>query len=189
MDSTSTAGNFESVKPQRVPSEASLSPIDNSIPAADIRSQPEQHGRDGEESQTRDFAKQDVAPDSPESADAGVHPDTTEDMQSSTNDIRDDVSIDSIALYDERRTQRLNLTVEHDEDEVTRYKQRGTKYARVAAIYTEGLESRVGALERELLELQYKFGSKERPGEERQVTRTIFSFPGDVGFCSNLAVS
>ena len=55
------------------------------------------------------------------------------------------------------------------------YKRLGTKYARVAAIYTEGLESRVSGVEKELLELQYEFGSKERPdADERR--RVIYSF-------------
>ncbi len=180
MDSTSTAGNFEFVRPQKVPSEASLSPTDTRIQAADIQSQPEQHGRNGEGLQTRDFAKQDVAPDSPETADTGVHSDTKEDGQSSTNDIRDDVSIASSAVVED--TEALPIKPAKKHDEVTKYKQRGTEYARVAALYTEGLENRVSALEEELLELQYEFGSKERPSEERQVTRTIFSFPGDVGF-------
>lgn len=185
MDSTLTDGNFESVRPQK----ASLSPIDTSIPAADIRSQPEQHGRNGEDLQTRDFAKQDVVSDSPETADAGVHSDTKEDRQSSTKDIRDDVSITSSAVIEDTKGMPIILSKLLHEEKITQYKQRGSKYARVAALYTEALENRVGALERELLELQYEFGSKERPGEERQVTRTISHFEGMSGSCSNLAVT
>ena len=189
MDSISTAGNFEPVKLQRVPSEASLSPTDSRKQAADIQSQPEQHGRNREDLQTQDFAKQDVAPDSPETADAGVHSDTREDRQASTNDIRDDVSIASSAIADETGKQPIHITKLHDEDHIASFKKKGTKYARVAALYTEGLENRVGALETELLELQYEFGSKERPGEERQVTRSIFHSQGMLGSCSNFAVT
>ena len=87
----------------------------------------------------------------------------------------DDASIDSSILL---RQHRWNLRYSDAKPSglVTEYKQCGNKYARVAAVYTEGLESRVHTVEKELLELQYELGSKERPNEGRQVTCSILSF-------------
>lgn len=170
MNSTSTAGELASEKVQRDSSAASLK-----LAEQWKFIQPVQHEGKEELVQTRDSAKQDLAPDSLEATDAGGQADLEEDEHSPTNDIRDDVSIASrtlereiIEMPWEYRKQRPDWMVEN-------YKRHGTKYARVAAIYTEGLETRVGTLEKELLELQYKFGSKERPIiEERQVIRSIF---------------
>lgn len=166
MDPTSTTGDFVSEKLQRVPSAVSLDPADPRIQATEVDPQPVQHEGNGEDEQTRDSANQDVAPDSPEAAVAGAQANTEEGGHSHINEIKDDVSVDSSDLRIERESQPYDHRGQHDGYLVERYKEKGTKYARAAAIYTEGLENRVGTLERELLELQYEVGSKKKPSEE-----------------------
>lgn len=182
MDSITTAGGLASEKFQSVPSAASPKPTETCVPAAEGLLQPMQHRENREAVMTHHLAKLDVALDSPEAADAGGQAESTEDECSPTNDIKDDVSIDSAVLVAERRWlldgQLDGAKEEHDPTIAWALgpdKRKGTKYARVAAIYTESLEYRVSALETELLKLQYEIGSKERPGEERQVMRSIFN--------------
>lgn len=55
------------------------------------------------------------------------------------------------------------------ESRLKQRRERGIKYAKTTAIYVEGLETRVGWLEKEIVELQCKIGSRERPDDERQV--------------------
>lgn len=167
MDPTSTTGDFASEKLQRVPSAASLNPAEPHIQATKVQFQPVQHGGNREDEQTRDSAEHDVDPDSLEAAVAGAQENTQEDRHSPINDIRDDVSICSDDLIEERLFGRTDFRLEESEHWSKRSKKKGTKYARVAALYTEGLESRVGTLERDLLELQYEVGAKEKPSEER----------------------
>lgn len=166
MNSTSTAGELASEKVQRDSSAASLNLAEPRVQATEIHSQPVQHGAKEELVQTRDSAKQDLASDSLEATNAGGQADLEEDEHSPTNDIRDDVSIASGSLFRETLATPWNYGKQRPDWMVERDKRHGTKYARVAAICTEGLENRVGMLEKELLELQYKFDSGERPIKE-----------------------
>ena len=175
MDSILTAGDFASETLQRVPSTASPSSAEHRVQATEVHSQPGWHGGNREDVQTRDSAEKDVAPDSPEAPDIVAQADTKEDGHSSTNKIEDDISIDSNDLFNEHTSLETDFERRHEPWLIKSYKEKGTKYARAAALYTEGLETRVGALEKELLELQYEFGSKERPSEEMQVMRSIFN--------------
>lgn len=132
-------------------------------------SQSTHQGGNGGDAHTHDSAKFGLAPDSPGAAEAGAKAKGKEDGPALTNDLKDDVSVSSIDLECQREDQHNNFKYKHGPWLEEGYKEKGTKYARAAAIYTEGLEIRVGSLEKELLELQYNFSSKERP--ERQVTR------------------
>ena len=171
MDSTSIIDSPASEKLPKVPSAASLDPAELQTQATLSCSQPEQQNVNQVDTQTRDSAQLDVAPDYAEAANAGAQADakqdTKEDGPPPTDNIEDDVSIDSLDVLVERRMQPSSYWMGLDPSLARKYKDKGAKYARVAAIYTEGLENRVRALEIELLELQYKFGSKERPDKER----------------------
>ena len=171
MNSTSTAGDFATAELPRMSSAASLEPAELHVQATELPSQPVQHGADGEESQTGVFVKQDLAPDSPEATTAGAQADIKENTHIPILDTSDDdSSIHSSDVEEVRVGQPFNLKGKHLLLE--KYKEDGPKYARAASIYAEGLEHRVGVLEKELLELQYEVGSKERPDEEeRQVMR------------------
>lgn len=54
-----------------------------------------------------------------------------------------------------------------DDDQMKRYRKNAFKHARISALYVEGLESRVGQLESELLELQILVRAREREKQER----------------------
>lgn len=175
MDSTSTAGDFASEKVQTIPSAASLNLAEPRVQATELHSHPVQQGQNGEESQTCVSAKQYLAPDSPEATNAGAQAGIKEDGHSPTNDIEDDVSITGAEINITRDRQTYQFEHEDHSKLAEGYKRSGRKNARAAAIYTEGLEIRVGVLEKELLELQFEVGSKERRNEEeeRQVIRNV----------------
>lgn len=182
MDAILTAGDFASETLQRVPSAASPSSAEPHVQETEAHSQPVWHGGNREDVQTRDSAEKDVAPDSPEAPDIVAQADTKENGHSPTNKIEDDISIASGDIFNEHTSLEADFERRHEPWLVKHYKEKGTKYARVAALYTEGLETRVGALEKELLELQYEVGSRERPSKERQVMRSI-SISGNNVFC------
>lgn len=175
MDSTSTPGDFVSEELQEVATAASLNTATTRVQATEVQSQPVQHGGDEEDLQPHEFPHQGLASDSAEAGIGGEQANMKEDEHPHTDDFEDNTSIDTDSLifrsYNFRHYGR-----ERPSELVARYKQHGDKYARVAAVYTEGLESRVHTLEKELLELQYELGSKERPNEGRQVTFSILSF-------------
>ena len=164
MKSTSTAGDFSSAEVPRMSSAASLAPARLHVQATEIHPQPVQYGADGEESPTGVFVKQDLARDSPEATIAGAQADTKEDLPI------DETLKDALMVRHHqglRPGYRQILSTEE-------MKKKGSNYARVASLYTEGLEYRVGDLEKELLALQYEVGSKERVFEgERQVIRDV----------------
>lgn len=140
----------------------------------EVHSRPVQHGVNEENVQTRDSANQELLPDSPEATNAGAQAGTKENGHSPPNDVQDDVSISSEDLMDARVLQPVDFKKpEHYPHFFEACKEKGPKYARVAALYTETLENRVGVLEKELLELHYEVGSKERPYEKRQAMPNI----------------
>ena len=186
MDSTSTTGDLASENIEKVPSAGPMKSTDFPIQATDVRSQSEQYGGSTEDLITRDLAKLGTIPDSPEAVDAGAQADTKKDGLSRAKDIKDDISIPNIDLRLMKSEQPYNFEEEHSDDLLASYKRDGAKYARVAALYTEGLQNRVSTLEKDLLELQYKLGSKERPDEERQVIGSSFSHRKPSCSCSNL---
>ncbi len=186
-----TAGDLSSENLQRSPGAASQGTTEPLVKATEAHSHGLEHEESGQDIQTRHCAKLDAAPDSPEAADAGVQASTKEDGHPSTEDIKDDTSIASSDLQIEREevlprdyrlTQCSSLHAEH-------YKIRGTKHARVAAVYTEGLEIRVRFLEKELLKLRYGLNVKERPNEARQVLCTMFQFQESCNFLIPLSRS
>ena len=179
-----TAGDLGSEKLQRVPSTASLDPAESRAQATEALSQAVQHGEIEEDVQTRHPAKQDLTADSPEHQGASAQADVKEDEHSPTDDIKNDVSISSTELRYDTGGIMLNFKKEPSRKRFEVHKKNGTRDARAAAIYTEGLELRVGALEREVLELLYEVGSKERPKEERHVESRGNSYSP-----SNLAVT
>ena len=176
MDPSSASDDSFSEKLQEVPSARSFKPAKSFSQATKFPSQSEQQGENGGEVPTYDPAKLDLTPESPEAVDTGAQADIEVGGHAPVDDIRDDVSISSLDLEMQRERQPNDFSEEHRGSLVEGYKRQGTKFARAAAIYTEGLENRVGVLERELLELQYKVGSKERHNEERQVLYTILNF-------------
>ena len=175
MDSTSTAGDIPTAELPRMSSAAALKPAKLHEQAIEGPSQPVQHGADGEESQTGVLVKQDLASDSPKATTADAQAHIKEDTHSSTVDNSGDASsVDSSDLEDVRIRQPLDVKTPHYPSLLLSYKESGPKYARAASLHAEGLEARVGVLEKELLELQYGVGSKERPDEvKRQVQRVI----------------
>lgn len=156
-------------------SAASLERAELRAQPTELPSQPVQHGADGEESQTGVSVKQDLAPDSPEATTAGAQADIKENTHIPTSDASDDdSSVDSSDLEEVRIRQSIELKIPHTPSLLLKYKENGPKYARAASIYVEGLEIRVGVLEKDLLELQYEVGSKERPDEvKRQVIHDV----------------
>lgn len=175
MDSTSTPGDFVSEELQEVATAASLNTATTRVQATEVQSQPVQHGGDEEDVQARDSFHHGLASDSDEAESGGEDANLKEDEHPHTDDFEDDTSIDALSL-DSQNLHYRNYGREQPSRVVAKYKQHGEKYARVAAVYTEGLESRVHTVEKELLELQYELGSKERPNEGRQVTFSILSF-------------
>ena len=175
MDSTSTAGDFSTAELPRTSSAASPEPAKLHVQATEISSQPVQHGADGQESQSGVFVKQDLARDSPEATTAGAQAEIKEDTHLPTVDTSDDdSSVDSSDLEDVRIMQPLDLKTPPYPSLLLKYKESGPKYARAASTHAEGLEARVGVLEKDLLELEYEVGSKERPDEvKRQVQRVV----------------
>ena len=159
---------------------ASLKAEEPQVQAKEVLSQPMQHEADGEEPETGVFAKQDLAPDSPEATTAGAQADIEEDTH---------LPID--AMIRMARTIRFRPkaipefrrgpSIQEIREDI---KEKGSSYALVASMYTESLETRVGVLEKELLDLQYEVGSKERvvkkekaveedDESERQVMRDV----------------
>ena len=155
-------------------STASLKATEPQVQAKEVPSQPVPHGADGEENKTSGPAKQDLALDSPEATTAGAQADSVEDTPLPVADTSDDgSSIESSDLDDLRIRQIRRMRPSHRRL-LEKFKKGGPKHARVASTYTEGLEARVGTLEKDFLELQYEVGSKERPDEvERQVLRDV----------------
>lgn len=172
MDSTSTPGDFVSEELQEVATAASLNTATTRVQATEVQSQPVQHGGDEEDVQARDSFHHGLASDSDEAESGGENAKLKEDEPSPTDDFKDNASIDS----DELMFHSIGQQIDHrrgSSKSFAMHKQYGTKYARVAALYTEGLETRVRTVEKELLELQYELGSKERPNEGRQVICSI----------------
>ena len=177
MASTSKDSDLASEELQRNATAAPLNTAPHRVQATEFVSQPVQHETNEGEGQTRDFRSHDPASGSPEATDAGARANEKEDQDTPIDESRDDISIDSTEIrmqrneqpYDFRDPQRYIMTAE--------YRDQGAKFARVAAIYTEGLENRVSGLERELLELQYEFGSKARPDiiKERRVICSVLN--------------
>ena len=175
MDSTSTAGDSSTTELPRMSRAASLEPARLHVRATELPSQPVQDGADGEESQSGVFVKQDLASDSLEATTAGAQADIKEDTHLPTDDTSDDdSSVDSSDFEDVRFRHPIDVKKPLPPSLMLKYKEIGPKYARAASIYIDGLEARVGLLEKDFLELQYEVGSKERPDEvKRQVLRDV----------------
>ena len=186
MDSTSNPGDYASEELQRVATTASLNTATPRVQATEAHSQPVQHGGNEEDLQPHEFPHHGLASDSAEAGIGGEQANMKEDEPSPTDDFKDNASIDSQALM--IHTIQQHYDYKRGSSESAKHKQYGTKYARVAALYTEGLEIRVRTVEKELLELQYELGSKERPNEGRQVICSI-SFLKWSCSCSNFAVN
>ena len=171
MGPTSSDGDLAPEELQMNATAAPLNTVPDGVQATEIDSQLVQHGTDEGEGQTRDFRRHDTASGSPEATDADVRANTKEDEHSSANESVDDSSIDSDDINETMMDQPYDFRDRQGVRATEKYKRQGTKYARVVSIYSVGLENRVSGIERELLELQYEFGSKERPDshEERRV--------------------
>ena len=175
MDSTSIADNSASEGLQNVSTAVSLNPATSGLQATEILSQPTQQEGKGDDEHTSECAELDVATDSPDAAGSSARGGTKVKEHALPNDIKDDVGIATDDLVGQKLDQLRYPQGWAEPSLIGKYRKNGFKYARVASIYVEGLESRVGVLEQELLELQYKIGSKDRPDEERQVFRiTLF---------------
>ena len=173
MGSTSSGNDLA---PEELQINATAAPPNiapDGVQATEFGSQPVQHGTDDGEGQTRGFRRHDPASGSTEATDAEARADTKEEEHLPTNEIRDDISISSHEIRLQRDQQAYDFRNPPMESLSAKYKSHGAKYARVAAIYTEGLEHRVSEIEKELLELQYESGSKERPDQERRVIYSV----------------
>ena len=172
MDSTSSPGDFASEERQRVATAASPNAATTHVQATDVHSQPLHHGGSEEDVQARGSFHHGLASNSDEAENGGEQSNLKEDGHSPTDDFKDDVSIDSDALDDHQIAHHFDFGRDSSEL-IAKHKQYGSKYARVAALYIDGLEIRVRTVEKELLELQCELGSKERPNEGRQVICNI----------------
>ena len=176
MGSTSSDGDLAPEELQMNPTAAPLNTAPDGVQATELGSQLLQHRTDEGEGQTRGFLRHDPASGSPEATDADVRADTKEIKHSPANESGDHISIDNDEIEDQRVRQPYDFRDPPGDSLSADYKRQGAKYARAAAIYTEGLETRVSGIEKELLELQYEFGSKERPDSDEE-RRVIYSVP------------
>ena len=186
MGSTSSDSDLASEELQRNETAAPLNTTPDGVQATELDSQLVQHGTDEGEGQTHGFRRHDTASGSPEATDADVRADTKGDKHSPANESEDDSSIDSHEMADLRADQPLYVGVGQEDPSNAIYKSQGAKYARVAAIYTEGLENRVSGIEKELLELQYQFGSKDRPDNNKE-RRVIYSVSCSCSNCATMS--
>ena len=168
MGSTSSDGDLAPEELQINATAAPLNTAPDGVQATEFGSQLAQHGTDEGQGQTHGFLRHDPASGSPEATDADVRADTKENKHSPANESSDDISIDSVEIRVWRNEQPYDFRDPPGESLSAEYKRQGAKYARVAAVYTEGLENRVSGIEKELLELQYEFGSKERPDPDKK---------------------
>ena len=177
MGSSSNDGDLAPEELQRNATAAPLNTAPHGVQATEFGSQLLQHRTDEGEGQTRGFLRHDPASGSPEATDADVRADTKENKHSPTNESSDDISIVSAEIRVQRNEQPYDFRDPQGVFMTAEYKSQGAKFARVAAIYTEGLENRVSGIERELLELQYESGSKQRPDldKERQVIYSVLN--------------
>lgn len=74
-------------------------------------------------------------------------------------DVADNDSIDSSQLYEVATNARYNG---RGSEFISKSKTTGRKYAKVAAVFVEGLEGRISVLEEELHELQIEMGTRVR---------------------------
>ena len=171
MGPTSSDGDLAPEELQRNATAAPLNTDPHRIQAMEFGSQPVQHGIEEGKGQTCGIRRHDPASGTLEAPDADVRANTKEDEHSSANESVDDSSIDSDDINQDMMDQPYDFRDRQGVSTTEKYKRQGTKYARVVSIYSVGLENRVSGIERELLELQYEFGSKERPDshEERRV--------------------
>ena len=166
MDSSSTAGDSVFEELQSDATAAFLNTATPRVQSTETHSQPVHHEGVTEEVQTHNISEHDLGLDSPNAKNVGAQMKAEENDRSPTNDIKDDASISSLQLRLQRDDQPYNFRSEHPPELTWQYKQDGAKYARTAAVYIEGLENRVMTVEKELLELQYEVGSKERPDSD-----------------------
>ena len=163
MNGASVACNTASEALHPRSSAASLRSADAATKAMDAQSDPPVDPGNGDQSLPQDLPQQDIAQSGHESKVSDTQNELEEQHQHS-EDSNDD------ELLNEKKEIKIDR---HDRDlNVSRLKQRrerGIKYAKTTAIYVEGLETRVGWLEKEIVELQCKIGSRMRPDDERQV--------------------
>lgn len=76
MDSSQLAAELPSENIHRVPNARSLDKTEFPVPLTEVRPQPMQYDRSGEDVQTLESSKRDTAPDSPEAAGAAVQAST-----------------------------------------------------------------------------------------------------------------
>lgn len=143
----------------------------------DARSGPSVDPGNENESPTQDHPQQDIVESVHESQVSDTQ-NGLEEQHQDGEDSKDDVSIPDHELLNEKKEIRIDRQFDIDdrgldESRLNQRRERGIKYAKTTAIYVEGLETRVGWLEKELVELQYKVGSRVRPDDERQVERKI----------------
>ena len=156
---------------------ALLNSAADQVQAAEVHPQSVQHGTVEAQAQTREDPMHDPVSGSPEATDTEEQADRKEEKHSPANDTEDNISTASEDLMNRTFELRYNYKDRIRDDTIAAQKSRGLKYSRVAALYTEGLEHRVRSVEQGLLELQYKFGTMDRPDSdvERQVIYSVLN--------------
>lgn len=148
-------------------SATALRSADAATKAMDAQSDPPVDAGNGDHSLAQDHSPQNIVQSFHESG-----------FPHTQNKMEEQHQHDEDSNDDELLTEKKEIEIDrHDRSlGVSRLKQRrerGIKYAKTTAIYVEGLETRVGWLEKEIVELQCKIGSRVRPDDERQVVLKI----------------
>ena len=187
MNGASVACDATSEALQQHSSATSLRSADAATKAMDARSGPSVDPGNENDPLTQDHPQQDIVESVHESQVSDTH-NGLEEQDQHGEDPKDDVIIPDHELLNEKKEIKIDRQVDIDdrgldESRLNQRRERGIKYAKTTAIYVEGLETRVGWLEKEIVELQYKIGSRARPDDERQVERKIASLSNSTPTC------
>lgn len=183
MNGASVAYDTASEALQHDASATSLRSADAGIKAMDAQSGPSEDPGNKNHSPTQDQPQQDTIERVNESQVSDFQ-NISEGQHRHDEDSKEDVRIPDWELKHE--TEELEMDREDgmlDEYRLKERRERGIKYAKAAAVYTGQLETRVGWLEREVIELQYEIGSKKRPNDERQAKHNFASLPDYTPTC------
>ena len=187
MNGASVACDTASETLQQPSSAPSLRSAEAATKAMDAQTGPSVDPVKENDSTDQDHPQADIAESVHESQVSDTH-NGLEEQDQHGEDPTDDVSIPDHELLNEKKEIKIDRQVDTDdggldESRLNQRRKRGIKYAKTTAIYVEGLETRVGWLEKEIVELQYKIGSRARPEDERQVERIIASLPDSTPMC------
>lgn len=150
-------------------SATSLRSADAATKVMDAQSDPPVDPGNGDHPLAKDHPQQDIGQGVQKSKIADSRHDLEEQHQ------QDEESNDDELMHEKKEIEVDRYDRGMPESRLKQRRERGIKYAKTTAIYVEGLETRVGWLEKEIVELQCKIGSRVRPDDERQVKVQAYS--------------